>query len=114
MGIQNFPVRRTRFRTPLDFIARRLPRMVCSFDTVIKTADETAVPVRVFNFSEGGFMIVCPETLRSGTEITLSLHGLGDTKARILWASDSQAGGVFKDPINVDQLINEIDALEQA
>jgi PilZ domain len=114
MGIQKFPLRKTRFRTPLDFIARRLPRMVCSFDTVIKTADETAVPVRVFNFSEGGFMIVCPETLRSGTEITLSLHGLGDTKARILWASDSQAGGVFKDPINVDQLINEIDALEQA
>jgi hypothetical protein len=114
VGIENVPLRKRRFRTPLDFIARRLPRMVCAFDTVMATADDPALPVRVFNFSEAGFMIVCPAGLHSGAEVSLSLHGLGDTRARILWARDCQAGGVFKQPIDVDKLIDEIDRLEQA
>ncbi len=113
VGIEHIPLRKRRFRTPLDFISRNAPRMVCSFDTVMATADNPALPVRIFNFSEAGFMIACPATLNSGAEITLSLHGLGDTPARILWARNSQAGGRFKDPIDVEKLISEVEALKQ-
>ncbi len=107
------PRSRTRFRTPLDFVARRLPRTVCSFDTVASTQTDEELPVRVFNFSEQGFMLACSKPLPSGARITLTLQGIGEAEARILWSREVQAGGEFMTPIDVERLLAAVEEMDR-
>jgi PilZ domain len=95
----------------MDFVTRYLPRNVCSFDTVAKTDADEELPVTVFNFSSGGFMLACREPLPVGARLSISLHGIGEAEARIVWAQDVQAGGKFTTPIDADRLLATIEEL---
>jgi PilZ domain len=103
------PKLRNHFRTPLDFAERRQSRLVCSFDAELQTEDGAREDVRVFNFSEAGFMLACRSRVNSGARVTLRLNDYGAFAARVLWCQANQVGGTFEEKIDADGLLRHLE-----
>ncbi len=67
------------------------------------------MPVRIINFSEGGFLIEAPDTVRPGELVELDLTGLGKVQARITWSRAGRAGGAFVSPIPANDLVEAVE-----
>ncbi len=107
------PTLKNRFRTPLDFLERREPRLVCSFDAELLGEGDGRHPVRIFNFSKAGFMMAGQWPVNSGARVILRLQDFGEARARILWSQDKQSGGVFEDAIDADALLTYLEEREE-
>ena len=103
----NFGV--TRFRTPIDYIDRKWPRTYLSFETKLETQDASHAPVRVINFSNGGFLIACDKPLKRGEMVQLEMNGLGKVNGRIIWSDKGRAGGTFESAIAANDLVEIIE-----
>jgi PilZ domain len=104
----NMPV--MRLRTPLDYVRRKWERVYLSFETTLSTYRGLTTPVRVINFSEGGFLIQCDERLERGDAVMIELHGVGKVTGRIAWSANGHAGGSFDDMIGAHELIATIES----
>lgn len=95
-----------RFRTPVDYVDRKWGRIHLSFDSTIATGKSGAEsPVRILNFSEGGFLMDCREVLHPGEIVELDLSALGKVQGRITWSDGGRAGGAFISPILANDLV---------
>lgn len=103
----------TKFRTPLDFVDRRWERTYLSFETVLTGEGNMCLPVRVVNFSEGGFLIASDQKVSAGDRIVLEMIGVGAVTARVAWASQGRIGGTFEDRLKVNDLIAALEANER-
>ncbi len=98
-----------RFRTPLDYVQRQWERTYLSFETLIKTRSGFQAPVRVINFSHGGFLLACDAPLKRGDEIEIELAGIGEVCGRIAWVRGGQVGGQFDSVIKAAELVAAIE-----
>jgi hypothetical protein len=103
-----------RLRTPLDYVHRKWERTFLSFETRLSTLSSFMMPVRVINFSQGGFLISCDTPLNPGDDVLIELVGIGEVSGRITWCHRGQAGGVFNDHIRADALIDAIEGMQNA
>lgn len=103
----------TKFRTPLDFVDRRWERTYLSFETILSGDGNLCMPVRVINFSEGGFLIACDHKVKSGDLVVLELIGVGAVTGRVAWAAQGRVGGTFEDKLKVADLIAALEADER-
>jgi hypothetical protein len=51
--------------------------------------------VRLRNLSPAGFMAECLTPIETGTEVILSVPGVGSLPAQIRWNVDTRIGGIF-------------------
>lgn len=104
----------TRFRTPIDYVDRKWARTYLSFETNLETQDASHAPVRVINFSNGGFLIACDKPLKRGEMVQLEMNGLGKVTGRIIWSDKGRAGGTFETAIAANDLVEIIEGEQDA
>ena len=62
-----------------------------------------SVEVQICDVSTGGFMAECPESVRIGSYVSLDVPGLGPVNAQVRWQIGGRMGGMFLDPISLEQ-----------
>lgn len=87
-GGSSFQERRTE-RLPLDQSAELRHRVT--------------VEVQVRDLSTRGFMAECDEWVEIGSTVTLDIPGIGPVQAQVRWQIGSRMGGMFLDPISLQQ-----------
>jgi hypothetical protein len=97
-------------RTPLDYIERRWERIFHSFETTLSTYSRFYMPVRVINFSEGGFLLSAEGPLARGEEVKIELVDVGEVTGRIAWSFNGRVGGSFDQPINTKTLTEALES----
>ncbi len=86
----------------------RDPRIALLQKATMITSDGNQMDVIVTDISVGGFRLKAEETFYDGENIvtgetvTLQVDRRADLKAKIVWATGCEAGGVFLKPLNTD------------
>ncbi|MGE5722743.1 MAG: PilZ domain-containing protein [Sphingomonadales bacterium] len=62
-----------------------------------------SVEVSLCDLSSTGFMAECDESVSIGSYVTLDLPGLGTVRAQVRWQVGGRMGGMFLDPIRLNQ-----------
>ena len=82
----------------------RPPRIPLRQKAKLVTSDGNQIDVVVTDISAGGFRLEAGETFYDGENIvtgetvTLRIDRRDDLRAKIVWATGCEAGGVFSDP----------------
>ena len=86
------------------FQKARAPRVLVDQKAVLVTSDGTELDVVVTNLSAQGFRMKAEETLYEGESILIGeavivrVQRQSDLRAKIVWTSGCDLGGVFLDP----------------
>lgn len=86
--------------------ADRPRRVALRQKATLVTSDGNQLEVVVTDISAGGFRLEASETFYDGENIvtgetvTLRIARRDDIKAKIVWATGTEAGGVFSDPLD--------------
>lgn len=86
----------------------RDPRIALLQKAKLITSDGNRMDVIVTDVSAAGFRLKAEETFYDGENIvtgetvTLQVDRRADLKAKIVWATGCEAGGVFLEPLNPD------------
>lgn len=62
-----------------------------------------AIEVKVRDVSTSGFMAECVESVEIGSHVTLDVLGIGPVRAQVRWQIGCRMGGMFLDPISLDE-----------
>jgi hypothetical protein len=83
----------------------RAPRIPLRQKAKMVTSDGNQIDVIVTDISASGFRLEADETFYDGENIvtgetvTLRIHRRDDLRAKIVWATGCEAGGVFSEPL---------------
>ncbi len=83
-----------------------------SFETTMNAYDQLSLPVRVVNFSAGGFLVESAHPIKAGDAVALELHGVGPASGRIAWVKNGRAGGQFDTTVGIADLIRAVEEQE--
>ncbi|PAX09585.1 PilZ domain-containing protein [Sphingomonas lenta] len=83
---------------------RRAPRAPVSLDTQLGRGGLERALCRVLNISTLGVKLQTYSALRRGRTIWLTLPGLGQRAADVIWADDFTAGCQFREPLTQEQV----------
>lgn len=61
------------------------------------------IEIRVRDVSTRGFMAECVEAVAIGSHVSLDIPGIGDVRAQVRWQIGTKMGGMFLDPISLEQ-----------
>ncbi|RDE05067.1 PilZ domain-containing protein [Sphingomonas aracearum] len=81
---------------------RRSPRAPVSLDAKIGRGGLDRTLCRVVDLSEHGARLQTYSALKAGTRIWLTLPGVGQVIANVVWADDFLAGCQFEKPLKRD------------
>ena len=98
--------RKRRRLSPLDagassFQERRTERL--PLDQNAELRHRFAVEVKVRDLSTRGFMAECEEWVEIGSTVSLDIPGIGAVHAQVRWQIGNKMGGMFLDPISLQQ-----------
>jgi hypothetical protein len=62
-----------------------------------------AIEIIVRDVSTRGFMAECDELVEIGSTVSLDVPGIGPVQAQVRWQIGSRMGGMFLDPISLEQ-----------
>ncbi len=62
-----------------------------------------AIEVKIRDLSPRGFMAECGESVAIGSYVSLDVPGIGPVHAQVRWQIGSRMGGMFLDPISLQQ-----------
>lgn len=62
-----------------------------------------SIEVKVRDVSTRGFMAECVEAVEIGSNVSLDVPGLGPVHAQVRWQLGHCMGGMFLDPISLEQ-----------
>ena len=62
-----------------------------------------AIEVRVRDVSTRGFMAECQDPVAIGSAVSLDVPGIGAVHAQVRWQIGTRMGGLFLDPISLEQ-----------
>lgn len=83
-----------------DVEARGHPRTPLEHDAPIRPLGQSGAEVRLVNLSAEGFMARIDAAIAPGCRVWLTLPGLGQVNAEVVWARNGQLGGRFAEPID--------------
>lgn len=84
-----------------SFQERRSDRLTVDENTELR--HRFAIEVRVRDVSTRGFMAECDERVAIGSTVSLDVPGIGAVEAQVRWQIGSRMGGMFLDPISLEQ-----------
>ena len=84
-----------------SFHERRTERL--PLDESSELRHRFAVEVKVRDLSTRGFMAECEELVEIGSTVSLDVPGIGPVQAQVRWQIGSRMGGMFLDPISLEQ-----------
>lgn len=84
-----------------SFHERRTERLPVDGSTQLR--HRYAIEVIVRDVSTRGFMAECGEWVEIGSQVWLDVPGLGPVSAQVRWQIGSRMGGMFIDPISLEQ-----------
>ena len=61
------------------------------------------IEIRIRDVSTSGFMAECVEAVEIGSHVSLEIPGIGDVRAQVRWQIGTKMGGMFLDPISLEQ-----------
>ena len=62
-----------------------------------------AIQVKVRDVSTSGFMAECSVPVAIGSHVSLEVPGIGAVRAQVRWQIGTRMGGMFLDPISLDE-----------
>lgn len=62
-----------------------------------------SIEVKVRDVSSRGFMAECEERVAIGSTVSLEVPGIGSVEAQVRWQIGNRMGGMFLDPISLDE-----------
>jgi hypothetical protein len=62
-----------------------------------------AIQVKVRDVSTSGFMAECTVPVAIGSHVSLEVPGVGAVRAQVRWQIGARMGGMFLDPISLDE-----------
>lgn len=71
--------------------------------TTLSNEDHPHVVAKIRNVSCHGFMADCLYPMAIGSQVALHIPGIGAVDAQVRWQIGLKMGGMFLDPINLDQ-----------
>ena len=84
-----------------SFRERRSDRL--PVDSEAELRHRYAIVVTVRDVSTRGFMAECGESVEIGSNVSLEVPGIGAVHAQVRWQIGSRMGGMFLDPISLEQ-----------
>jgi hypothetical protein len=78
--------------------AERLP-----IDESAELRHRYAIEVKVRDVSARGFMAECEDSVEIGSTVALEVSGIGSVQAQVRWQIGNRMGGMFLDPISLEQ-----------
>jgi len=78
----------------------RETRTLLDTDAAIQEPGQTGTDARLVNLSAEGFMARTDAVIAPGCRVWLTLPGLGQVDAEVVWARDGKLGGRFAEPID--------------
>jgi hypothetical protein len=88
------------YEKPGHFKERRSARLKVASDATLRHEPKYEVEVR--DVSQCGFMAESPERVQIGSYVSLEVPGIGIVEAQVRWQVGSQMGGMFLDPISLN------------
>lgn len=85
------------------FKVRRAERNQVSTRTSLRHQNWYNVEVTICDVSTSGFMAECVEPVQIGSYVSLDIPGLGPVRAQVRWQLAGRMGGLFLDPISLNQ-----------
>ncbi|MDP5278584.1 PilZ domain-containing protein [Sphingomonas sp. DG1-23] len=82
---------------------RRTPRAPVSLDARVGRGGLDRALCRVTDLSINGARLQTYSELRAGTMLWLTLSGIGQCSARVVWAHDFEAGLEFQTPLTTEE-----------
>ncbi|HEX8643829.1 MAG TPA: hypothetical protein VF702_07940 [Allosphingosinicella sp.] len=61
------------------------------------------IAVKVRDVSTSGFMAECSVPVAIGSHVSLQVPGIGGVRAQVRWQIGTRMGGMFLDPISLDE-----------
>jgi hypothetical protein len=90
------------YEKPCHIKERRSARHGIASQATLRHQREYEVEVKVRNLSQCGFMAECAEPVQIGSHVALEVPGIGTVDAQVRWQVGSRMGGMFRDPISLD------------
>ena len=72
-------------------------------DDLTELRHRYAIEVKVRDVSTRGFMAECTEWVEIGSMVSLDIPGIGAVEAQVRWQIGTRMGGMFVDPISLEQ-----------
>lgn len=91
------------YEKPSHFRERRAERRSARSDAVLRHQNWYNVEVKIRDVSHFGFMAECADPVQIGSHVSLDVPGIGPVDAQVRWQIGGRMGGMFKDPISLDQ-----------
>ena len=84
-----------------DKHSSRAPRVSTEIPALLVDADGIEIPVVIIDLSGGGFRLRTEEALVAGEPVQLRVRPGDPIPATILWATPTEAGGRFLEPVRL-------------
>jgi hypothetical protein len=88
---------------PEHFKQRRAERTPVGSSATLRSPHWYNVEVTVCDVSQCGFRAECAEPLEIGSYVSLDVPGIGPVDAQVRWQIGRRMGGMFLDPISLNQ-----------
>lgn len=86
-----------------SFSARNAERVPVDTSARLSAASRYDVEVRIRDVSTAGFLAECDDSLGIGSFVSIEVPGIGLVRAQVRWQLGPRMGGMFLDPISLDQ-----------
>lgn len=86
-----------------SYSARNAERVPVDSSTRLTSPSEYDVEVRIRDVSTTGFLAECDNSIGIGSFVSLEVPGVGLVRAQVRWQLGPRMGGMFLDPISLDQ-----------
>ena len=84
--------------------ARAADRYAIELATAMRELGAPDQPVRLHNISTQGFAGTTDHAFGRPCVVAITLPGVGDVKARVIWTGEGAVGGEFLAPLELDAL----------